>query len=319
MAAQKQYRTEFPDSPERARSYSTLEDAIHAARWFVEAGRRSAGPYASPDEFLYDAPTAIITNRGTGYRWILRRGDHRLEFQTPEMFQREVNQETIEIHLTVEEAEAVAAAAAAGALTDKGKRALTDQALDQIGMLCRQVRERVRAADNFIPAPARSIPRKTADRAIQVEVLEEEPAPPRQKYRPLGDADNLTLAEAGEILGKARNTLWLWYKKGALPPAVDVSPHLPYKDNPVIVVPRYRLEAWQAGQPMPAIFQDVFVGLGLHEPPWVCYRARKGAKRKDIAFWVERRQLTKAKAKGGARIYGEDLDQDKVYAPRGPL
>ncbi len=43
--------------------------------------------------------------------------------------------------------------------------------------------------------------------------------------RPLGDPDNLSLKEAGEILGKARNTVYLWYRQGKFPPAVDVGPH----------------------------------------------------------------------------------------------
>jgi len=40
--------------------------------------------YGSEGEHVYpDAETAVITNRNTGYRWILRRKDWRVEFQTP--------------------------------------------------------------------------------------------------------------------------------------------------------------------------------------------------------------------------------------------
>lgn len=271
---------------------------------------------------MSDATTAIITNRGTGYRWILRRGEHRLEFQTPEIFENEVNQEPIDVQLTIEEAEALATAAASATVTDKRVQVLAGQALDQIGMLCRQVRERVRLGDTFIDSWTRSLPRKPPEPQAESQAISQESTPvPRHKYRPLGDPDNLTLAEAGELLGKARNTLWLWYKKGELPPAVDVSTYLSYhpNDKPVIVVPRYRLNAWQAGERMPEIFQAVFESYSLHEPPWTCYRARKGTSRKDIEFWIERRGLIKAVAKDGRRLYGEGLEQDKVYTPRLPL
>jgi len=33
-----------------------------------------------------------------------------------------------------------------------------------------------------------------------------------------GDPDN-SLKEAGEILGKARTTIYLWYRNGGFPPA----------------------------------------------------------------------------------------------------
>jgi hypothetical protein len=46
--------------------------------------------------------------------------------------------------LTVEEAEALAGAVAAKAVSDRQSRALVGQALDQIGLLYRQVRARVR-------------------------------------------------------------------------------------------------------------------------------------------------------------------------------
>jgi hypothetical protein len=92
----------------------------------------------------------------------------------------------------------------------------------------------------------------------------------------LGDPTTLSLKEAGEILGKARNTIYLWYRNGKFPPAVDVAPFIPGARKPVIVVPRNRLEAWQAGERMPTLLQEVFERRGLHEPPWVCWTSRKG-------------------------------------------
>src|SRR5205807_6106094 len=130
---------------------------------------------------------------------------------------------------------------------------------------------------------------------------------PRPRYRPLGDPDNLSLKEAGGILGKARNTLYLWYRSGKFPPAVDVGPYL-YTHKRVVVVPRYRLEAWRAGERMPNVLQEVFEFRGLHEPPWACYVPRKGASRFDIAFWVNRRGFHIARSKDGRRIYGEEFE-----------
>ncbi len=107
-----------------------------------------------------DADVAVITNRNTGYRWILRRTERVVEFQTPEMLEDQAAAESIELHLSVEEAEALAVAAQAATLKDKRVKALRDQALDQIGYVCRRVRERVRLADTFIDSHTSSIPRK---------------------------------------------------------------------------------------------------------------------------------------------------------------
>jgi hypothetical protein len=64
---------------------------------------------------------------------------------------------------------------------------------------------------------------------------------------------------------------------------------------------------------LPNIFQAVFERQGLHEPPWVCYTRRKGASRDDIDFWVKRRGLQKGLSKNRKRIYGEGLEEGKVY------
>lgn len=114
------------------------------------------------------------------------------------------------------------------------------------------------------------------------------PLPPheRPRYRPLGDPDNLSLKEAGEILGRKRNTVYLWFRQGEFPPAVDVAPYLGRGTKPVIVVPRHRLEAWQAGERMPSIPQETFETRALLEAPWVCYVTRAGARCDDIKFSV---------------------------------
>ena len=53
----------------------------------------------------------MITNRNTGYRWILRRHESAVEFQTPQMFEESVAEISIDVHLTVEEAESLASVA----------------------------------------------------------------------------------------------------------------------------------------------------------------------------------------------------------------
>jgi hypothetical protein len=315
------YRTQFPDSSESGRNSQTLEDALCEARSKLYRVWRETTEYGVGGEYIYDTETAVITNRNTGYRWILRRKDRRVEFQTSEMFEEAVGGESIEVHLTVEEAEALARAAASVQIKDRREKALTDQALDQIAIVCRQVRRSVRDADEFIDSWTRGIPRRPPTDAEPVNVSPgDEPAAPRPRYRPLGDPDNLTLKEAGEILGKARNTVYLWYRQGKFPPAVDAAPFLGGGSNkPVIVVPRYRLEAWQAGDRMPSILQEVFEFQGLHEPPWGCWVARKGASKEDTAFWVERRGWTEAALKTGIRIYGDALEVDRLYDAEQPL
>ena len=78
------YRLEFPDATEdggfvRERNWPTLERAFHEARCAQNWVKKSELSPANP------AYVAVITNRETGYRWILRRGSTKVEFQTPEM------------------------------------------------------------------------------------------------------------------------------------------------------------------------------------------------------------------------------------------
>jgi hypothetical protein len=309
------YRLEFPDSEESARSHQSLEDALQWARWRLYSVWRETSEHGAQGDYVTDAAAAVITNRNTGYRWILRRDEHRVEFQTSEMYENAVAHESIQVHLTIEEAEALARAANAEAIHDKRTKALVGQALDQIALLCRQVRERVRLGDTFIDAYTSTIPRKViADPSTQAEAPAEQRADqPHSQYRSLGDPDNLTLKEAGEILGKARNTVYGWYRNGKFPPAVDVSPFVPGINKPVLVVPRYRLEAWQAGERMPEIFQAVFRSHGLRESPWVCYTRCRGANQADVDFWIARRRLKCGVSRDGKRIFGEGLEEGRVY------
>lgn len=276
---------------------------------------RESNEYGVEGDYIYDAPRAIITNRNTGYRWIVRRDDHHVEFQTPEMFEHGVAHAAIELHLTVEEAEALAHAIKREAIEHKHTRALANQALDQIALVCRQVRERARVGDVVIERSTSGIPRKLAPVRTPepYESHEEVVESPQARYRPLGDPDNLSLKEAGEILGKARNTVYGWYRRGKFPPALDVSRYIPGVNKPVIAVPRYRLDAWRANERMPEIFQSVFERHELQEPPWVCYVPAEDASRVDVEFWVERRGLREGLSKDGKRIYGDDLDEGKVY------
>jgi hypothetical protein len=311
------YRTEFPDSSERGRNSKTLEDALRWARWTVYSVWRETNEYGREGEYVNDAATAVITNRNTGYRWIVRRGDRGVEFQTPQMLEDAVFKESVDLRLSVEEAEALARAAVDTPLKDRRQKALADQALDQIAVVCRQVRRRVEAGDELIDAWTRAIPRRSTGAPLpEPEPKSEEPPRERPRYRPLGDPDNLSLKEAGEILGKARNTVFLWYRQGKFPPAVDIAPFIRGAAKPVIVVPSYRLEAWQAGERMPEILDAVFERRGLHEAPWACWTPRKDASRVDIEFWVDRRGWTKAVGKDGRRIYGSDLDESKAYDVR---
>jgi hypothetical protein len=89
---------------------------------------------------------AVITNRDTGYRWILRRGSAAVEFQTPGMLAEQVAAEQVDVYLSVEEAEALADAESAE-IPDKRKAAVARHAAGQIRLLASQVREARRRAE----------------------------------------------------------------------------------------------------------------------------------------------------------------------------
>lgn len=285
------YRSIFPDSSENARNHQTLEDALQWARWMLHSTWRETNEYGVEGDYVHDAETALITNRNTGYRWILRRKEFTVEFQTPGMFEELVSAESIDVHLTIEEAEALAHAAKSAQVKDRRTRALMEQALDQIALLCRQVRERVRAGDTFIDGWTRGIPRDLhRETRVEEENADAEEAQ-LANPGPAAEKEDLSLKEAGKIIGKSRNTLYSWFRQGKFPPAVEVQSHWSRNGKPIVIVPRYRLEAWRAGERMPAIFQHVFEIHGLHEPPWACLTVKKGTTREDVEFWVNRRGL----------------------------
>lgn len=102
--ARRPYWVEFPDAtPDgflvRDHNAQSLERAIQDAQLTLGWCKKSDGSPAN------DADVAIITNRDTGYRWILHRGSPTVEFQTPEMLAEQVADDQLEVCLSVEEAE----------------------------------------------------------------------------------------------------------------------------------------------------------------------------------------------------------------------
>jgi hypothetical protein len=94
-----------------------------------------------------DADVAVITNRDTGYRWILHRESATVEFQTPGMLAEQVARDHLNVYLSVEEAEALADAAESAEISDKRRAAIVRQATEQIRLLAGQVREARRRAE----------------------------------------------------------------------------------------------------------------------------------------------------------------------------
>jgi hypothetical protein len=147
--ATRPYRLEFPGATSdgflvRNNSWPSLERAIEEARHALGWVLKSDG---SPGN---DADVAVITNRDTGYRWILRRGLATVEFQTPEMLAEQIEVDHLNIYLTVEEAEALAGAAECAEIPDRRDAAVVRQAAGQIRFLAGQVREARRRAEENI-------------------------------------------------------------------------------------------------------------------------------------------------------------------------
>lgn len=309
------YRTTFPDSSESPQNSQTLEDALHASSWRLNRVWKEDGPWGRKGQPTTDADRAIVVNRNTGYRWIMHRGRPEVEFQTPAMLETIACEQGVEIFLSLEEAEALARSAQGKEPGEIRQKALTDQALDQIAYICRQVRNRVTAGERQVDRRYTAL-RTWSDHPPAREEQEGTALEPRVEptypQRPLGDPDNLSLKEAGELLGKARNTLYGWYRSNKFPPAVDVAPFLG-ESKPILVVPRYRLQAWLDGERMPAIFEKVFNGHGLREAPWQCWSVKRGASKQDVAFWVARRNLKEGRSKTGKRIFGEGLEDGLAY------
>jgi len=72
------------------------------------------------------------------------------------------------------------------------------------------------------------------------------------------------------------------------------------------------LEAWQAGERIPAILEDTFES-GLREPPWICLVPRPDAGPEDVSFWIQRRGFQSGKSKDGKAIYGDRFEEEKIY------
>jgi hypothetical protein len=144
------YWVEFPGAEQGHDPYTRnhkaidLERALQDARTAVWRVKRSDGSPAN------DADVAVITNRDTGYRWILRRGSAAVEFQMPGMLAEQVAGDQLDVFLSVEEAEALAAAAESVEVADKRKAAVLRQAAGQLRLLAGQVREARRRADTCI-------------------------------------------------------------------------------------------------------------------------------------------------------------------------
>jgi hypothetical protein len=304
------YRVEYPDSSERAQSVRSLEDALSAARWLLYRVWRETGEWGVEGGYCSDIERAVITNRHTGYRWILRRHDHRVEFQTPQMLDELVAREYVDLHMTIEEAEALATAACAAPLRDRRTKDVADQALEQIAYACGSVRARVRGADEYYDWARGIQPRPPDEPPVEDEppedVDEATPAePPQPAY--------VSLKGAAKIIGKAPSTLYKWHREGKFPPAVDVTDADRRYGGPTVIVPLDRLEAWRNGEEMRPWVTQVFETYGLREPPWVAFTVKPGVKRADVAYWVERRSLKAAFTKDGKRIYGFELDEAKRY------
>ena len=146
------YWVEFPGSSAdkddpycRSHNAVSLERALSDGRCVLWRVWKDGGEWVYPG-----ADVALITNRDTGYRWILRRGSDAVEFQTPEMMAEQVARDQLNVFLSVEEAEALAGAAESAEVTDKRTAAVVRQAAGQLRLLASQVREARRQAETHI-------------------------------------------------------------------------------------------------------------------------------------------------------------------------
>lgn len=154
--ASRPYKVEFPGATvddiwvrRRAQNARTLESALYDVRHTLyRVWKEDPGAWAN------DADIGLITNRDTGYRWIMRRpatpayyGRPVVEFQTPEMLAEEVASDSVDAYLSVEEAEALADAADTAVVSDKRSRAVLEQAIGQLRLLVNDVREGHRRAE----------------------------------------------------------------------------------------------------------------------------------------------------------------------------
>jgi hypothetical protein len=146
------YWVEFPGSSvDKGDPYCRGHNAVSLERALSDARCVLWRRWKESREWVYPhADVAAITNRDTGYRWILRRGSDAVEFQTPEMMAEQVARDQLNVFLSVEEAEALAGAAESAEVTDKRTAAVVRQAAGQLRLLASQVREARRQAETHI-------------------------------------------------------------------------------------------------------------------------------------------------------------------------
>jgi hypothetical protein len=146
------YWVEFPGSGvDKGDPYCRAHNAVSLERALSDARQVLWRRWKENHDWVYPlADIAVITNRDTGYRWIMRRDSAAVEFQTPEMLAEQVASDQLNVFLSVEEAEALASAAEAAEVTDKRTAALVKQAAGQLQLLASQVREARRQAETHV-------------------------------------------------------------------------------------------------------------------------------------------------------------------------
>jgi hypothetical protein len=146
------YWVEFPGSgADKGDPYCRDHNAVSLERALSDVRIPLRRRWKESGEFVYPgADIAVITNRDTGYRWIVRRDSDAVEFQTPEMLAEQVAEEQLNVFLSVEEAEALADAAESAEVADKRVAAVVRQAAGQLRLLASQVREARRQAETYV-------------------------------------------------------------------------------------------------------------------------------------------------------------------------
>jgi hypothetical protein len=144
------YWVEFPGAKQGIDPYTRNHNAIDLERALQDAWLALRLVMRSDGSPANDADVAVITNRDTGYRWILRRGSATVEFQTSGMLAEQVAGDQLDVFLSVEEAEALADAAESAEVADKRKAAIVRQATVQLRLVVGQVREARRRAEIHI-------------------------------------------------------------------------------------------------------------------------------------------------------------------------
>ena len=143
---------EFPGSgADKGDPFCRAHNAVSLERALSDARSVLWRRWKENHEWVYPlADVAVITNRDTGYRWILRRDSNAVEFQTPGMLAEQVAGDQLNVFLSVEEAEALASAAESAEVPDKRTAAVVRQAAGQLQLLASQVREARRQAETYI-------------------------------------------------------------------------------------------------------------------------------------------------------------------------